>query len=45
MCLEEELVDHLFVHCVMGLSRVQPSNVKDISLAERRRLTKRVLGI
>ena len=53
MCLgEEELIDHLFVHChlvaslwslalsLMGLSWVQPSSVKEVMFAWRRRLEK-----
>ena len=49
---EEELVDHLFVHCkwvsslwalglsLMGISWVQSSNVKDVLVAWKRRLKK-----
>jgi len=55
---EEESVDHLFLHCqwvsslwllslsLMGVSWVQPSNVKAVLVAWRRRLKKsRVHGI
>ena len=52
MCLEEESIDHLFVHCqwisslwflvlsFMGISCVQPSNIKDVLVVWRRILKK-----
>ena len=59
MCLEEEeIVDHLLVHCrwvsslwdlslsLMGINWVQPSNVRNVGVAWRRKMKKSwILGV